>query len=808
MNLKEQILLRADENVIIKEKPVPKPKKKVKQTIKLKSLLETLLAEAVDVSDGSKVIRALERGQIPGVKKKVFLKTGFSNEQIEDTLNKVIGIVSSKVGEEEKNKYLFLIFKRAGNVEWLDHFSDEELNEIVDSMMAYFGNINKREAKEEEETKKKFEDYENSKLSFEKDKEFEQWANEKFAQKAKAKDDDIDVVFDDGEWSVSTPKTFAAAKKLACMANRKATWCTAASDNMFKHYTKNGENPLFIIRNEKKNTMFQMDWGKGEGGRPNFMDEKDVAVKLTEVLNVGIPNNVWKAIKNKDGESVYDKLEPIINTDDDKTPLENTDKTPAEELNGWNETVFITVEDFMNDVKDKKVPSIFRGNADRMRDVLAGSYSVGGEKAGAKKIAKYEKDGETYYHIVPSGEISLNTYTTDKAAIVLKDEENSLYYLSTNELVKTDLPKFFADEPLGNTERTVGDMDGWNEYIYSSPGEFLREIANYKMPEMIGDATTMTMLLKDKSINQIAKVSKGKNTYYYIIAKPGRLFQLGSKSFERVAIKLTGNKLTIKTTKSIADSDLPGALKEKLFTRYKTYPTVLNKETNRYEKSKEDEKQSISAKELKKVSKSEMPIVAFQESGVNLYTNVNTFGKIINVPNLGENTIDKIKKEIMSGGLKPADIVAIVNKKINSKKIIVVVKNNAFVNVYSSDRHFNNRNVYMFKNRSALTYGMRDWILKNLLPNALTPEEKKIYENIKNGKPIHTFKGGEQLVTTYGSIGVLVDGEIYYRMRGRNEGEFINNNFNRKSLSKEKADELAKQGIWQIQQKAEKLMPR
>lgn len=814
---------RAVYNIYTKEKNIRKiaivkenwlnknPDKKVNERIKLKKLLNDLLLEAVDLSDGSKVIRALERGQVPGVKKKVFLKTSFSRDQIEETLNNVIGIVSNKVGENDKNKYLFLIFKRAGNVEWLDQFRDEELNEIVDSMMAYFGNKNKKEAKENEEVKKKFEEYENSKLNFEDDKKFEQWVNEKFAHKAKAKDDDIDVVYDDGEWNVSIPKTFAAAKKLACMADRKARWCTAAQKRMFSSYSSE-DNPLFIIRNEKKDLMYQMDWGRGRN--PNFMDEKDKPAKIIEVLGVGIPEDLWKSIKNKDGESVYDKLKPALKKDE-TVPLDDTDKTPEEELDGWRETVFITVDDFMNDVSGKKVPDIFVGGKESMRDILSGDYEKN-KSGGAKRIAKYEKEDEVYYHIVPYEGMRLNVNTGDKAKIVLKDNNNSLKYIKTDELLKSDLPKFFTDtERLSNTEKTEGDMNGWNEYIYSSTAEFLREIMNYEMPKMIGNAQVMTRILKSSNISQIGKVSKGKKVYYYLIPKPGDTIMLGvrdirsgsrSKEVERIAFQLNGNKLTIKTAKTIGQSDLPDALKQKLFTQYK-YPIYGGLRDTR----EEPKKNSLSPDQLKKLSKSEMPVVAYDNHFNTVYTNVNTFSKIMNIPNLGENATEKIKEKVMSGDFKPANVLAVSSIKIRNKKYIFFILNSGGTYL-AGERGF--LPTSYFHKVGKFSTDFKEWLWDNFFRNSnvFSKEEKEAYDNILKDKPIHKFKDGTELRYEYRRPFLLKNGKEYYKYSkygGKDQKRNYTYITSRRdeTLSDEEIDELEKQGLEKYYKIAEKMAP-
>ena len=66
---------------------------------------------------------------------------------------------------------------------------------------------------------------------------------------------------------------FAAAKKYACMGKRKAQWCTAAQSGYFDNYTNDGIDNIYIIRSEKRDKMFQMDFGNKGTGTANFKNE-------------------------------------------------------------------------------------------------------------------------------------------------------------------------------------------------------------------------------------------------------------------------------------------------------------------------------------------------------------------------------------------------------------------------------------------------------------------------------------------------------------------------------------------------------
>jgi len=75
----------------------------------------------------------------------------------------------------------------------------------------------------------------------------------------------------------------------------------------FKSYTSNN-NKLYILRNEKENKMYQMDWGKSYNNYynyPNFMDEEDKKIEINTFLSLNLPENLLKSIIDSSGNSVY-----------------------------------------------------------------------------------------------------------------------------------------------------------------------------------------------------------------------------------------------------------------------------------------------------------------------------------------------------------------------------------------------------------------------------------------------------------------------------------------------------------------------
>lgn len=278
---------------------------------KFNLLKEELLLEAVDLSTGENVYRAIQRGQIPFVKPKSFFAEKTREEALEfiRKMDKVIlPEIKRHTNNENFNSYLMMSLRKADDIEGFNFISTSRTNILLlmDSMKAYFDNINKREVKENPEIKNRFEVYARTKFYTTNDREFEHWANKTFEHKAKVKDEEAEkeIHYDKNGWKVFIPQSFAAAKELTCMGDKKAKWCTGANLARYKDYTDNGKIPLYIIRNESKGLMYQLDFGKVH---PNFQDEHNQPIKTEKVLKE-IPEHVLSSIKNNNGENLYNLL--------------------------------------------------------------------------------------------------------------------------------------------------------------------------------------------------------------------------------------------------------------------------------------------------------------------------------------------------------------------------------------------------------------------------------------------------------------------------------------------------------------------
>jgi hypothetical protein len=70
----------------------------------------------------------------------------------------------------------------------------------------------------------------------------------------KIKKEEVDKVFDDGEWIILVPKS----KRASCIIGKGTQWCTAAeeSDNYFDSYNEEGK--LYVIIDKENNNKYQL----------------------------------------------------------------------------------------------------------------------------------------------------------------------------------------------------------------------------------------------------------------------------------------------------------------------------------------------------------------------------------------------------------------------------------------------------------------------------------------------------------------------------------------------------------------------
>lgn len=397
----------------------------------LEELYKSLLTEAVDLTTPDTILRAIERGQITGVSKSTFLSGSTSIESVKATLSALISVLNNSVSANDFNKYMMLFFQKAKTAKVLSYFDERGLEEIVDGFKAYFGNINKKEVKEKEEIKQKFDSFSKEALSIEKVKEFEQWANKAFAQKAKTNKGDVQIIYNKDGWQVIVPKTFAAAKEYACMNGRKAQWCTSAQSRHYDDYTNNGADNIYIIRNEEKDKMFQMDFGNKVGSRANFKNEADMSASLQELKKSGVPEDLLASLRSKEGKSIKDSIDEFKK----KGAKENKAvSVKTKDLAEWKSRRYSTIAKFKQAIlfsaggSHMSMSHSITFKDDDGTRIVNKSSTV--ERALSGKIDKkiilgrIEKGKETYFYAVPS------------SGKVIYDDENGDEYISDSYLLK------------------------------------------------------------------------------------------------------------------------------------------------------------------------------------------------------------------------------------------------------------------------------------------------------------------------------------------------------------------------------------
>lgn len=403
---------------------------------------KTLLLEAVDTSTPETLYKAIERGQVPGVSLKKILSSEVSSRIGHDTKKELMSSlyyltekVQKDVPENRKtliSPIILLVLKRSNNNFKILSNLDKYF-ESIDPYLSYFLNKDKQEAKTAH--KQLFDDFVNSELNITKDRKFEQEANKIFASKAQVKNygKEVEVVYpEDGEgWEVVSPKTFAAASKLACYGNSKANWCTSANESTFSRYSANN-NKLFIIRNNKTGTMFQMDFGEkyneNHYSYPNFKNKNDSPTTLNKLLEKNVSLEVFKSIKNKSGKSVYEILGNDVFEYGNKVKekIKSVKKTLAKpeekEIKGAKvkkyKTIFLVKEEY---------PEIFKNGLNVDKKISGGNELKIKNKLPNGRIENYLTGNRAYLHKELSKEPEIEI-KENIVYVVLKDDKKYVYF--------------------------------------------------------------------------------------------------------------------------------------------------------------------------------------------------------------------------------------------------------------------------------------------------------------------------------------------------------------------------------------------
>jgi hypothetical protein len=488
----------------------------------LEELYENLLIESVDMSTPDTIIRALERGQITGVSKNAFLPSGTSMESAKLVLSRLISTLNNSVSANDFNRYMILFMQKAKTINVLNKFDERELREILDGFKAYFGNTNKKEVKENEEIKQRFEKFPKETLSVESVKEFEQWANTVFVEKARMKRGEAQIIYNKNGWEIIAPKTFAAAKEYACMNGRKAQWCTSAQSRHFDEYTNNGADNIYIIRNKEKDKMFQMDFGNKGEGSANFKNESDMSVSINELKKSGVPDELLATLKSKQGKSIKDSIEEFRKKG---AKEKRAISVKTKDLTGWENKRFSSIAKFKQNIlyrvggsHTSMTHSITFKDDDGTR-IVKNSNTVERALSGKteKKIilGKIEKEGETYFYAIPSsGKVMYkdeegDEYSSDSYLLrIIEDEEGNkkeVKIIREKDFASINIPNSLKQLLLNKNLRT---KENKNVEIKKEP------INQVKKEERFGSTE---VIIKDiKSLNTIFNADISEREMRYI----------------------------------------------------------------------------------------------------------------------------------------------------------------------------------------------------------------------------------------------------------------------------------------------------
>lgn len=421
---------------------------------KLFTLREELLLEAIDLSSSKTIIRAIERGQVSGVKKSLI--AGGNKDYMDGVLSDLSSGLSKLVSTDKYNRYITHILSHVDSMFELGA-TIPYLEDIVESLNTYYNNVNKKEVKEIPEIANKFNEFISLPIRELRSslvrKEFDDFVQIKLAHKVKMTDEDVTVVYKKDGWEVVVPKTFSAAKRYACMNNRKATWCTSASLDSWGIYNN---RKIYIIRNEKEDKMYQMDFGKkGEMmGTPSFNDGRNLKIKIDKVKEE-IPEHVLKSIKREDGKTLHQLLFGDATEDRDE------ELTTDSNLSNREIVPFKTLKELQKELSKfgYKVSFEYINNLDEeyASDRLNSRQKDVGE---IRASGKYVDGKNTFIYIIPKKRTTL-TFTLEDpngkkrefgGATIFKVEKNKLIPFSLKNFLQYPLPEKLA-RLLNDTNR-------------------------------------------------------------------------------------------------------------------------------------------------------------------------------------------------------------------------------------------------------------------------------------------------------------------------------------------------------------------
>jgi len=461
------------------------------------------LNEAVDFSTAQGFLDAMEKGAA-GVSKDFLSDTyggEIAKEQIESLLNKLKYKLTSIVRARPQDINHLIIFvlekfkgKKIGEVSLL--LDDRRLNPFFDTLFAYYKNKDKQKFKTEQEGIDLLKEFRAMKYPFTGDllDRFENYCNDKFSDKIVENPNDesinkeADILYNKGGWLVVVPKTPAAARKYACMGSRRAKWCTASKKEKFENYTKK-DNKLYIIRNEKLDKMFQMDWGE-HGGFVSFQNESNSPASIPEFMDLNPPKDMLALIKSKGGAS----LEKLFDAEEGAGKEEKL-------LGGWNKKTYSLVQ------LSKEFPSFEKKIDDLVIMIKQGNKTKNAEVFTREDKTLIKIDNEFYKSSSANRALSfdeLKEYIGDnteakKAVLTNADDEYIKGEIKEEEVYKSD-----ALQIIKYTGKvSIASMFNRNNSL-SLKKEFLKKESNpdNAMYSLINKSTSAYKIISKTDVGQ------------------------------------------------------------------------------------------------------------------------------------------------------------------------------------------------------------------------------------------------------------------------------------------------------------------
>ena len=125
-------------------------------------------------------------------------------------------------------------------------------------------------------------------------------------QEAKARKQDYDLVYEDGQWFVVIPRTHEAS----CRYGAGTKWCTSAKEEThYKNYTRKGITFYYIISKERKKAdpLYKMAVAVDSNGKKECFDSMDDEIEFREILDItGLDKSLF--VPNPNKLTPYEKL--------------------------------------------------------------------------------------------------------------------------------------------------------------------------------------------------------------------------------------------------------------------------------------------------------------------------------------------------------------------------------------------------------------------------------------------------------------------------------------------------------------------